>query len=106
MPTELPPTKRAFCRNQLKMRLYSYNIQGFTTTTMINKQAKPRFTTTQPIHLSEAKALRPHARSNFPTSDISFCTTKKIKWLILFVNVMKSTLWLLCSIFYFHLAAN
>ena len=36
----------------------------------------------QGTRLMEAKALRPHARLNFTAAFISYCTTKKIKWLI------------------------
>ena len=32
------------------------------------------------------KALRRRARSNFPAAFISFCKTKKIKWLILLLG--------------------
>ena len=36
----------------------------------------------QGTQLTEAKALRPRVSLNFPTAFISYCTTKKIKWLI------------------------
>ena len=58
----------------------------------------------QAIKRTEAKALRPFARYNFPVAFIPYFATKKIKWLIFFVNVMKSTVWLLCLIQYFYLA--
>ena len=60
----------------------------------------------QGTRLKEAKRVWPRACLNFPAAFISYCTTKKIKWLIFFVNVMKSTVWLLCSILYFYLAAK
>ena len=42
----------------------------------------------QGTRLTKAKALRPRVRLNFPVAFISYCTTKKIKWLIFLLGAI------------------